>query len=190
MSDIATRGLEQAQAFLAGLPRAAERAVAAALNRASVQGRDESVAAIDRRYAVNPGDVREKIQISSATPDKLSVSIVARSPSLSLGYFPHSPSVAGTGGRGRPALHAEVLRGQAKSVRDAFVATINGRARIMMRTGGRTSTGKTAIRSVYSVPLALMLGAETVRAAVMSRIADVFDQHLGREIDRALGKAA
>jgi len=183
------QGLEQARLFLASLPRAAEKAVASALNRAAAQGRDEAIDAIDARYAVNPSDVREKIRLTSATPDNLVVSIIAKSPSLSLGYFPHSPNVAGTGGPGKPVLRAEVIRGQAKDVPNAFVATINGKPRIMIRTGGKTKVGRTQIKSVYAVPIAKMLGAETVRAAVMKRVEAVFEQHLGREIDRALGKA-
>lgn len=189
MSDAVIKGLEKAQAFLASLPRAAEVATSRALNRAASQGRDEAVKAIDQRYAVRPSDVREKIQLYASTPDSLSISITSRSPSLSLGYFPHSPTVAGTGGRGKPALRAEVLRGQRRTVAGAFVATINGKSRIMMRTGGKTATGKSKIRSVYSVPIATMLGSATVRAAVMRHVEQAFEKHLDREIDAALGRS-
>ncbi len=188
MSD-AVQQLERAQAMLAAFPGAAEKALAAALNRAAKLGREAAVEAIDKRYAVRPSDVRETITIKTATPDALSISIVSRSGPLSLGYFPHAPVVAGTGGRGKPVLRAEVIRGQEKSVPGAFVATINGKPRIMIRTGGKSASGRSAIKSVPAVPIATMLGAKSVREVVEARAMAVLDEQLDREIDRALGKA-
>lgn len=182
--------LERAQAFLASIPGAAEKAMATALNRAAAAGRERAIRSIVDRYAVSAGDVRERVTITTASADRLGVSVVARSGPLALGYFPHAPVIAGTGGRGKPVLRAEVIRGQEKAVPGAFVATINGKPRIMIRTGGRTATGKSAMRSVFTVPLASMLGASSVRAAVEERALEVLDQELGREIDRQLGRAA
>jgi hypothetical protein len=187
---VVEKGLERARDFLSSIPRAAEQAVARALNKAAEEARDEAVAAIMDRYAARAGDVREKISLKSATPDHLVVTVMARSGALALGYFPHGPTAAGTGGRGRPILRAEVLRGQEREVGNAFIAPINGKPRIMIRTGGRTKTGKTAIRSLSAVPIASMLGAASVRAAVEARAFAVFDHHLDREIDRALGRAS
>lgn len=189
MSDAVTKGLERARDFLVTIPGAAEKAVARALNRAASVGRDEAIKAIDARYAVRPSDVRDKITTKAATPNNLVISIVARSGPLALGYFPHTPIESGTGGRGKPVLRAEVIRGQEKDVPGAFVAPINGKPRIMIRTGGKTATGKAAIKSVSTVPIASMLGAESVQEAVETRALAVFDQHLDREIDRALGKS-
>lgn len=188
--DSAQSQLERARDFLAAIPGAAEKALAAALNRAATIGRDEAVKAIDQRYAVRPSDVRDKITLRAATPNNLVISIVARSGSLSLGYFPHTPLEAGTGGPGRPVLRAEVLRGHEKDVAGAFIAPINGKPRIMIRTGGKTATGKSAIKSLSTVPIASMLGAESVQEAVLTRAFSVLDEQLDKEIDRALGKAA
>jgi len=180
---------ERAQQALAGLPGAAEAAMARALNRAAVAGRQAAVTAITTRYAVRAGDVREKITLSTATPEQLSVTVEARSPSLALGYFPHTPSRPGTGGRDKPALTAEIVRGSSKPFAGAFVATINGKPRVMIRTGALTGGGKQAIASVYSVPIAVMLGADSVREAVETRALEVLDERLDHEIDRALGAA-
>jgi hypothetical protein len=184
------KGLERAQAFLGTIPRATEQATARALNKAAAAARNAAVEAITERYAVRAADVREKITLSTATADKLGVEVVARSGSLALGYFPHSPTEIGSGGPGRPVLRAEILRGQERSIAGAFVAPINGKSRIMIRTGGTSKTGRTQIRSVYTVPLANMLGAASVRDAVEDRAAAVLDEQLEREIDRALGKVA
>lgn len=172
------------------MPDAADKAIARALNKAASAGRETAIEAIVDRYNVQAGDIREKIKLSTATLDKLGVAVVARSGALSLGYFPHSPVDIGTGGPGRPNLRAEVIRGQEKEIPGAFVATINGKPRIMFRTGGTTKAGRTQIRSVYTVPMASMLGASSVRAAVEERAAAVLDTQLDKEIDRALKEEA
>lgn len=182
--------LERARTMLASLPGAAERAAARALNKAAQQGREAAIAAIVERYAVNASDIRERITLSTASPSKLGVAVIARSGSLALGYFPHSPVDVGTGGPGAPMLHAEVVRGQDRQVPGAFVAPINGKPRVMIRTGGTTKTGRTQIKSLYTVPFASMLGAELVHKAVEDRAAAVLDEQLGREIDRELGRAS
>src|SRR6185369_2758316 len=126
----------------------------------------------------------QTITLTTATRDRLGAAVVSRSGSLPLGYFPHSPIEPGTGGPGRPVLRAEILRGQSRDVQGAFVATINGKRRIMLRADGRTASGKTVIRTVSTVPMASMLGAASVVDAVEERAAQVLDQTLDREIDR------
>jgi hypothetical protein len=181
--------LERARTLLAALPGAAERAAARALNRAAAAGRETAVNAIVERYAVQASDIRQRITLSTATPENLSVAVVARSGSLALGYFPHAPVDIGTGGPGKPVLRAEVVRGQDRAIASAFIALINGKPRVMIRTGGTTKTGRTQIKSVYTVPFASMLGADLVHKAVEDRAAEVLDEQLGREIDRELGRA-
>jgi hypothetical protein len=181
--------LDRTIAFLASIPRAAEKAAARALNKAAAAAGEAGIGLILDRYAARAGDVREKITLTTAAPDRLGVAVVSRSSALALGYFPHSPTEIGTGGPGRPVLHAEVLRGQSKAVGGAFVAPIGGKPRIMIRTGGKTSTGKSAINSIHTVPIASMLGAESVREGVERRAAEVLDAQLGVEIDRELAKA-
>lgn len=184
----AEQQLQRARDFLGTIPRAAEQAMARALNRAVAAGREQAVESITTRYAVRASDIRDKVSIRTASPDRLTATVVAKSGSLSLTYFPHSPTEAGTGGPGRPPLRAEVLRGQEKAVPHAFIATINGKPRIMYRTGQITASGKAAIKSLSTVPMGAMMGAESVRAAVEVRALAVLDEHLDREIDRALGK--
>jgi hypothetical protein len=174
--------------FSRSIPGAAERATARALNRAATAAREAAIISIGDRYAVRPSDVREKVRLTTATPADLAVAVIAKSGSLSLGYFPHSPVAPGTGGPGRAQLHAEVIRGQERTVGGAFIATINGKPRIMIRTGGTTKTGRTQIKSVYGPPIASMLGAESVRQAVEDKAQAALDAQLGVEIDRELGR--
>jgi hypothetical protein len=189
VSDV-EKQLDRARSFLASIPGAADTAISRALNRAAAAGRESAISAMSDRYAAQPSDVREKVTITTSRPENLEAAVVARSGPLALGYFPHAPTTAGTGGTGRPILRAEVLRGQVKNVPGAFIAPINGKPRIMIRSGRTTSTGRAAIHSLYTVPIASMLGAESVREAVGARAFDVLEQTLDREIDRALGKSA
>jgi len=182
--------IDRALDFLRAIPGAAEAASARALNRAASAARDTAVTSICNRYAVQSSDIRQKVKTTVATKESLGVSVVARSGPLSLTYFPHSPGQPGTGGRGLPQLRAEILRGQPRTIRGAFVAPINGKPRIMIRSGGATSSGKRAIRSLSAVPMAVMLGAEEVRNAVEDRALAVFDERMEREIDSALGRTA
>lgn len=186
MIEATTDQLARAQRHLADIPGAAERAMSRALNRAASAGRAEGIRAITDRYAARTGDVREMITLSSASPDDLEVTITARSRALSLGYFPHSPRAAGTGGPGRPALTAEIKRGERKDVGGAFVARLNSGMRIMQRTGEKTSAGKDAMRGLYALPLAEMLGVRGVREAVEEKAIATLDQRLTHEIDREL----
>lgn len=184
------RQMERAARALQHLPGAVERATARALNRAAIAGRARGIEAMRERYAVSANDARDKITLTMATTERLEVEVRAKSPALSLGYFPHAPTRAGTGGRGRPQLTAEILRGQRREVRDergpVFVAMINGRPRVMRRLPGKTTTGKARMESVYSVPIALMLGAASVREAVERRALQMFDARIDHEIAREL----
>jgi hypothetical protein len=180
--------LGRAEQFLAGLPGAAERAMARALNRAADNARGEAVHSITARYAASAGDVRGMISVSEAKPDALQVTIRARSKALSVGYFPHNPTEAKTGGPGRPALEAEIRRGGRRAIAGAFVAKLNSGLRIMRRTGKTTASGKAAIESVYTIPLAGMLGVPNVRVAVEQKALAQLDQQLDVELDRELAK--
>lgn len=186
----ASEQLERAERYLAGIPGAAERALSNALNKAMAAARDAAIEEISSTYNLSADDIRHKLDVERATPEDLTAGIVMRSRSLSLGYFSHTPTTAGSGGPGRPLLRAEIRRGEPKDVKGAFVATINGQPRVMMRTGKRTAAGKSAIASVYTIPLAGMLGTTPIRAAVEERALAMVDEILGREIDKALAEVA
>lgn len=181
----ALRSLERAADFLRTIPGATEKASARALNAAAAAGREAAVRAIADRYAVHAGDVREKISLRAAAPSRLEAEVVGRSGTLPLGYFPHTPSAPGTGGPGRPPLRAEILRGQQRTIGGAFVAPIGGKPRIMIRTGGKTATGKAAIKALAAVPMARMLAAPSVVEAVEQRAIAALDAELDKQIDRA-----
>lgn len=182
--------LDRARLFLGSVPGGAERATARAMNaaiRASLHVAVESIAA---RYAVRPSDVLQSLRITTAKPGNLEAAIVARSGSLPLSYFPHDPTLAGTGGPGRPVLTAEVKRGGSKGVRGAFVATLGGKPRLVIRTGEKTASSKQQLRTLFTVPIASMLTVEPVVDAVEVRVRAVLDERMPVEIDRELSKVS
>ncbi len=181
---------ERARDVLGAIGGAAERAMAAALNAAAAAARDEAVQAIAGRYAVQASDVRGKIALTTARPEALGVVVTLRSGPLSLTHFPHTPTEPGTGGRGRPPLRAEIVRGQPKEIPGAFIAPINGQPRIMLRAEGKSRTGRDKLKSAAGMPIANMLGVASVREAVEDRAIAVLDARLDRELDRALGRVA
>jgi hypothetical protein len=186
---IAADEMARAVRYLIGIEGAAERAMSRALNASAVAGREEAVEAITGRYAARAEDVREMMHLVPSTVKSLETAIRARSGSLSVGYFPHRPSQPGTGGRGKPVLRAEIKRGQAKDFPGAFVAPLSSGNRVMTRTGKKTRAGRAAMRSLYTIPLANMLGVPSVRIAVEEKALEVLGERLTVEIDRELAKA-
>lgn len=175
--------LATAEQYVGTIPGAAERAMSRALNKASEAAKSSAVRTILSRYAAKASDVNGMITLTPSTPEKLEVQVKARSGSLSLGYFPHSPSTGGTGGPGRPALTAEIKRGDTKSIGGAFIANLNSGPRVMRRKPGG------GIKGVYTIPLARMLGVESVRDAVEADAVRRVGEVLPAEIDRELKKA-
>jgi hypothetical protein len=114
------------------------------------------------------GDVRDKIALTTATPASRP-SRWWRAPDRWRSATFRTPRSCQE--RAAPAAPADMPRSSAARIEGpgAFIATINGKPRIMIRTGGTTKTGRTQIKSLYGPPIAVMMGAESVREAVEAR---------------------
>lgn len=181
--------LERARIALAGLPGAAERAVARAMTEAAKAAKAEAIDVISGRYEVKERDVAARLSVSAARPSALAATLTARSPSMPLHYFPHTPSRSGTGGPGKPHLSVTVRRGETRTVGSSFVARLGVKNRIVTRTGGKTGSGKDALRVLYTTPIAEMLGVAAIASDVEDRAVKVLDERVGVEIDRELRTA-
>lgn len=182
--------LARAERYLGAIPGAAQRALSRAMNAAIKAAADEAVVSIHDRYTTAEKDVRARLELQASKPSALTATLLARSPALPLHYFPHTPKKPGTGGRGKPRLVVEVLRGQPKTMASAFIAKLGVKPRIVVRTGEKTASGKDALKVLFSVPVPEQLGVAPVRLAVEERAMDMLDEKLGAEIDRELGKAS
>lgn len=182
--------LARAEKFLGAIPGAAERALSRAMNAAIKSAAEEAVVKIRDRYNTAEKDVRSRLDLQSAKPSALTATLLARSPSLPLHYFTHAPTRPGTGGRGKPRLVVEVLRGEPKTMASAFIAKLGIKPRIVVRTGKKTASGKSELKVLFSVPIPEQLGVAPVRLAVEERAMEMLDEKLGVEIDRELGRAA
>lgn len=177
---------DKVTAYLGAIPGATERALSAALNRSAMEAREQAITSITNRYAIDGSVVRDKITVERATPTKLAIVVRARSTPLAMTAFPHAPTASGTGGKGQPVLRAEIIRGEAKDVPGAFIAPINGKNRVMFRTGKKTSSGRDGIKVVPSVPIAKMMGVPVVSASIEERALGMLEAHLDAAIDREL----
>ncbi len=190
MISAATDQLARAQQYLGAFPGAVERAMVRALNHALAAAREQAITVITERYAIKASDLRVAMSIQPAKHDKLGVVLKVRSGSMPMHYFPHAPTQPGTGGPGKPALTATVLRGSTKTVKGAFVAKLGVKPRIVTRTGGVTATGKSELKVLYTTPIGVMLGVESVQASVEAAALETLDKRLTNEIDRELERVA
>ena len=69
----------------------------------------------------------------------------------------------------------------------AFVAPLGGKNRIVVRTGGKTRTGKNALKVFYTIPMPQMLARPEIRLAVEEKAVEAIDAALDKQIDRELG---
>jgi hypothetical protein len=192
--------IERAQAMLAALPGAADKALARAINRAAEAARSEAVRGAVAEYNVQASRVRDTMSIRRASPDNLNASVHSRGSALPLSRFETTPSQPGTGGPGKATLRAAVKRGGGqKPMPGAFVARFgSGHTAVVERLGTKTKSSKPALGAKTasgtipefvgpSVPS--MLGSTTVSEGIEARAAEVLDARLDHEIDRMLGGA-
>lgn len=187
MIEIGTEGLERAEMYLGGIAGAAERATAKAIGAGLTAARKATVSEITTGYEVKRADVEAHMTIEKARTSAMSGALRLRSGSLPLHYFPHTPDQPGTGGPGAPALQVTVKKGQTKTIPGAFVAPLGGKNRIVIRTGGKTRTGKDALKVFYSIPIPQMLARPEIRLAVEEKAVEAIDRAVTAQIDRELG---
>jgi len=185
-----TDQLERARKYLGTIPGAAEAATSRAINAAVRAAQVEAFERIVGRYEISEADVKARHTVKLSTSRNLEAVLRAKSPALPLHYFPHTPTRGGTGGRGKPPTTVTVRRGESKALGPAFIAKLGTKARIVVRTGEKTSSGKDRLKVLYSIPVAEMLGVTDVRVHVEARALEMVDEKLTAEIDAELGKVA
>ena len=167
-------------AALDGNAAAATRAIRSAMARTIRTARAEATRAIVDRYSVSAGDVRAAIEAKSKPAENSIVGeIVGKGARIPLARFPHSPSSPGTGGRGRPPLYIEIVRGERKPIPGAFVMRSDGATRIAQRQ----SRARFPVRALSTIPIPMMLGVLAPR--ITEHAQRTFTERLAHEIGRA-----
>lgn len=169
---------------LGGNHELAWKATYRALDRTIDTGRAESARLISSRYAVSAATVRDAIDKKTPNASSGVGYIVSRGAKLPLSMFPHAPMTSGTGGRGKPPLTIEVVRGERRPLRGAFVAETGGQLRVMARRGRE----RTPIRELSTVPIPVMLGM--IEPDLMPHLSRAFAIRLQHEITRLGGGKA
>jgi hypothetical protein len=139
--EFSRRGAARARARLPRRhPRRGRAAAARALNARPRPGA-RLRSPIVERYAVSAERHPREDHADDGDAEHLGVAVIARSGSLALGYFPHSPTTAARAARASRTCAPRSCAAHETRVAGAFIAPINGKPRIMIRTGGTTKTG-------------------------------------------------
>ena len=163
-------GIERAQMLLAGIPQAADKAVANSLNRSIVAARTAISKGIRGEYVVSAGDVKKNIRLDRAKPGKLSASVTFKGAFLELTKF----KVKSRKGRG---IQAQIKRGRSFNLPHSFfVAT--GHA----GTYHRSSKASYPIDLEFGPSVPQMAGNAKVTEPAILRAQDVFSRTLEHEI--------
>lgn len=176
--------LGRAEKMLKGIPGAAEKAVARALNRALVAGRAEGVRAARSEYTIKAAAVRSGFAgMKRARPKDLTAELTAKGKPQALKEYKHSPSSPTTGAKRAP-IRVAVKKGGLKPLGDR---TFVGESGHIVHRLGSTSYPLEAL-SGPSVPA--ILRNEGVSEQIMDRMSEVAESRLDHEILYALEESA
>jgi len=171
------------------IPGASRRALVRALNRAVKAAYSEAGERIGEEYGADMVDAYyDTVDIHEATKDRLVATVKSRGPATKLDRFRHTPTRPGTGGRGRPAMRAQVSRTSGMTdIPGAFIIPTSpgGDVGIMV---WRSQTG--SIRRVPALAVPFMQTTETVYEHVERRAGEMLEERVAHEVAYELGKAA
>jgi hypothetical protein len=174
-----------AQLMLASVPNGVNKAIAAALNRATKGAKTEAVKAAKDKYYIRATDVRETITITkSATENERRVVLKARGTRRPLIQFKVSPNSIRTDNP--PAiLKVAVKRGSGlKGLPQAFVQ--KGRSTGRLHVLQRQSPSRYPIFIKYGPSVPEMLETDNVRNHIENEARRRLDDSLNHEINRLL----
>jgi len=191
MIELTAEQLARAEAALSHIPGAAQKAAAAAINRAAQSAMTAASKAARENYYVKHSDVLNTMKLYRATPADLSAMVVSRGHLLALSKFrvtPKNPNPAKAAkarwkkGKASP-LVARVRKGEGGSIPGAFVARVESGHVGVFR---RTTKAKYPVEHLYGPAIPQMLGSRSVSEAVETRAKEQLETRLEHEINRIL----
>lgn len=173
--------LGRAEKVLKGIPGAAEKAVARALNRALVSGRAEAVRAARSEYTIKAAAVRADFSgMKRARPKDLTAELGARGSPKPLSVYKHAPTSDTTGAK-RTQVRVAVKKGGLKPLGQAY---IHG-GRVMRRLGAT----RLPVEQKYGPSVPAVLGNMNVSEQIMDKMSETAESRLDHEILWALEEA-
>lgn len=173
--------LGRAEKMLKGIPGAAEKAVARALNRALVSGRAEGTRAARSEYTIKASAVRADFAgMKRARPNDLTAELAARGRPQPLSVYKFAPKSDTTGAR-RAQVRVAVKKGGLKPLGQAFVSG----GKVMQRLGAT----RLPVEQKYGPSVPALLGNEGVAEQIMDFMLETAESRLEHEILWALEEA-
>lgn len=168
--EVDASGIERAQMLLAGIPQAADKAVANSLNRSIVAARTAISKGIRGEYVLSARDIKKNIRLERATPGKLSASVTFKGSFLELTKF----KVKFRKGRG---IQAQIKKGRNINLPHSFFVTTGH-----VGTYHRSSKASYPIDLEFGPSVPQMAGNVKVTEPAIQRAQEVFSSTLEHEI--------
>lgn len=200
MIDINTDQLERARGLLGHIPGAANKAMANAINRASMTAKTEASRKIREMYYITNKNVVATMRITKASSSNPVAIIRSKAGPIALSKFKVNPGKPSP--KRRSPIIARVTRGGGGSIAHAFVAqTKSGHIGVFNRVGGMymrgyeprakvrgigRTKGRQFITQRYGPSVPQMLGNSSVTRWIETRAAEKLDERLTHEINRIL----
>ena len=184
--DSKNHDLEQAQAFLKGFGKTAERSVARVANRVAAGVRTDAVREVRKEYSVKSTTVRGSFRIKKAGNNVLQAAAISSGPRLGLIHFGARPGKPN--GRRTP-VSVQITKSR-KVVENAFVARMpSGHVGVFERSGkkGRNNNPSLErIRELHTLAVPTMASNKDVEEQIRQNAYERFSKNLRHEIDYAL----
>ena len=185
MINLTALQLSRAREALQHIPKAAPKAIAAAINRSAESAKTEAGRKAVENYNVLARDVKNTIHIQKASANARQIlSVISSSgPRIPLIKFKVRPG--GITSRTSPIIKVAVLKGGGvKAMPKAFIT--KGKSSGIVNVLQRQTKERYPIHIKYGPAIPEMIGAEKVKKFVESRAIEVLDNRLEHEISRIL----
>ena len=162
-----------------GSGRDMQRAVNAALRRASSAGRAEAGRYVSERYYISASTFKKYFEsedkMEGGEGSEQSLNVYFRGNVIPLIEFNTTYSKGG-------GVNVKVKKGGGGTLNHAFISNMNGSYQVYERYG----KGKGKIKRLYGPSAAHMLQDSTVNEKMQKRMNDVFSQRMEHEVDRMM----
>lgn len=181
MIEITSETIERTQALLAGIPKGAERAFSAAINRGLSHTKTQAFKQVKKVYAVKQGALNEATttRVQKASTGNLAGYVSFSGVKIPLYKFQVTPKTPGTGKK----VRAAAMKGGGATFDSAFIAK--------MRSGHigifeRITSKRLPIEEKMGLSAAQMVQNEVIMDQLTQEAQEKVDERLKHEIDRIL----
>ena len=181
MIEITSETIERTQALLAGIPKGAERAFSAAINRGLSHTKTQAFKQVKKVYAVKQSALNEatKTRAQKASTGNLAGYISFSGVKIPLYKFQVTPKEPGT----KKKVRAGVMKGGGETFDSAFIAKMkSGHIGIFERITSK----RFPIEEKMGLSAAQMVKNEVIMEKLTQEAQEKVDERLKHEIDRIL----